>query len=114
MGSYLLGPDWKTPILQSLIRGMADWRANMFLRTYINICAFPHFQNAYISGAACLENSVTQEYCLVLEELASVPNTVISFLCKFVGGERSVKEDTSQQCWGIRWGTSVFTDVSFV
>lgn len=68
----------------------------MFLYTYIRICVFPHVWNAYISRAASLKNSVLQEYCLVLEKLTSVPNTIIGFLCKFVGGERSLKEDTSQ------------------
>lgn len=40
-----------------------------------------------------LENSVNQEYSLVLGELEAVPSTVIGFPCKLGGGERNVKGD---------------------
>lgn len=56
-----------------------------------------------------LENSVNQEYGLVLGELEAVPSTVIGFPCKLGDRERSVKGDMG----GIRWAIPEFTNLSF-
>lgn len=66
-------------LAQSIVTSQRDdkWEDYRFLCTYINVCAFPHILYACIPRTASLENSVTQEYSLVLGELDSFPSNCL-------------------------------------
>lgn len=82
--------------LQSIVISQRSEKLGSHRFLYSSIDAFPQVSNACILRTASLENSVTQEYSLVLGELESVPSTSIGFPCKLGDGERSVKGDSQQ------------------